>query len=113
MNRFYHSKSININETIVMEDFSAHHALKVMRIKSNDQLILFNGDGVDYKGEVLSINKGQVKISIKSKKNIDIESNLKVVLIQAITSSDKMDLIIQKTTELGVSEISQFYAKEV
>ncbi|MDB4040625.1 16S rRNA (uracil(1498)-N(3))-methyltransferase [Methylophilaceae bacterium] len=105
MNRFYHSKSISINETIVMDNFSAHHALKVMRIRSNDQLILFNGDGLDYKGKVVSISKGQVKILIKSKKNIDSESNLKVILLQAITSSDKMDFIIQKTTELGVSEI--------
>ena len=105
MNRFYHSKSININENIVMDDFAAHHALKVMRLKNNDQLILFNGDGSDYTGQVINISKRQVKVSIKSKKNIRSESNLRVILLQALTSSEKMDLIIQKTTELGISEI--------
>jgi 16S rRNA (uracil1498-N3)-methyltransferase len=105
MNRFYHSKPININETIVMDDFAAHHALKVMRLKTNDKLILFNGDGSDYTGQVIRISKREVEVSIKSKKNIKNESNLKVILLQALTSSEKMDLIIQKTTELGVSEI--------
>ena len=105
MNRFYHSKPININETIVMDEFAAHHALKVMRLKINDQLILFNGDGSDFTGQVIRISKRQVEVSIKSKKNIKNESNLKVILLQALTSSEKMDLIIQKTTELGISEI--------
>ena len=105
MNRFYHSKPINLNETIVMDGFASHHALKVMRLKNNDQLILFNGDGSDYTGQVINITKRQVEVSIKSKKNIGSESNLKVIILQALTSSDKMDLIIQKTTELGISEI--------
>ena len=105
MNRFYHSKPININETIIIDDFAAHHMLKVMRLKTNDQLILFNGDGSDFTGQVIRISKRQVEVSIKSKKNIKNESNLKVILLQALTSSEKMDLIIQKTTELGVSEI--------
>ena len=105
MNRFYHSKSININETIIIDDFAAHHMLKVMRLKTNDQLILFNGDGSDFTGQVIRISKRRVEVSIKSKKNIKNESNLKVILLQALTSSEKMDLIIQKTTELGISEI--------
>jgi len=105
MNRFYHSKPININQNIIMDDFAAHHALKVMRLKSNDQLILFNGDGSDYLAQVINISKRQVEVSIKSKEDIDSKSNLKLILLQALTSNDKMDLIIQKTTELGISEI--------
>ena len=105
MNRFYHSKPIKINEIIVMDDFAAHHALKVMRLKITDQLILFNGDGSDFTGQVIRISKRRVEVSIKSKKTVKNESNLKVILLQALTSSDKMDLIIQKTTELGISEI--------
>ena len=105
MNRFYHSGQINIDETIVLDEFAAHHAQKVMRLKNNDQLILFNGDGSDYTGHVIIISKRQVQVSIKSKKSIESESNIRVILLQALTSSEKMDLIIQKTTELGISEI--------
>ena len=100
MNRFYHSKPININQNIIMDDFAAHHALKVMRLKSNDQLILFNGDGSDYLAQVINISKRQVEVSIKSKEDIDSKSNLKLILLQALTSNDKMDLIIQKTPAL-------------
>ena len=105
MNRFYHSNTININETLFMDHFAAHHAQKVMRIKINDQLILFNGDGFDYTGKVINIKKRQIEVLITSKNNINSESNLKIILLQALTSSEKMDWIIQKTTELGVTEI--------
>ena len=105
MNRFYHSKSININETIVMDNFAAHHAIKVLRIKNDDKLILFNGDGSDYQGQVVNIDKKNVEVLINSKKIINNESNLNVTLLQALTSNDKMDWIIQKTTELGISNI--------
>jgi 16S rRNA (uracil1498-N3)-methyltransferase len=103
MNRFYHSKPININETIIMDNFAAHHAIKVMRIKKDDKLILFNGDGSDYQGQVININNKNVEVLINSKEIINNESGLKVTLLQALTSSDKMDWIIQKTTELGIS----------
>ena len=105
MHRFYHSKPININEKIVMEEFSSRHAIKVMRLKIKDHLILFNGDGNDYEGQVVNINKNKIEILIYSKKIIDCESHLKITLLQAITSNEKMDLIIQKTTELGIQEI--------
>ena len=64
MNRFYHSKPININENIVMDDFAAHHAIKVLRIKNDDKLILFNGDGSDYHGQVININKKNNQIEL-------------------------------------------------
>lgn len=105
MNRFYHSKPININENIVMDDFAAHHAIKVLRIKNDDKLILFNGDGSDYHGQVININKKNIEVLINSKKIINNESNLNVTLLQALTSNDKMDWIIQKTTELGINNI--------
>ena len=62
MHRFYHSKPININEKIVMEEFSSRHAIKVMRLKNKDHLILFNGDGHDYEGQVVNINKNKIEI---------------------------------------------------
>ena len=64
MNRFYHSKPININETIIMDNFAAHHAIKVLRIKNDDKLILFNGDGSDYQGQVVNIDKKNVEVLI-------------------------------------------------
>ena len=105
MNRFYHSKTINIGEIIVLDNFAAHHALKVMRMKEGDELILFDGNGSDFQGKVVNVTKKKVKVIINFKRNIKNESDLKVTLLQALTSNDKMDLIKKKTTELGISEI--------
>ena len=105
MNRFYHSKTININEIIVLDDFATHHALKVLRLKKGDELILFNGDGYDFQGQIFNIAKKRVEVMINSRRIVANESDLKVTLLQTLTSNEKMDLIIQKTTELGISEI--------
>ena len=105
MNRFYHSKTININEIIVLDDFATHHALKVLRLKKGDELILFNGDGYDFQGQIFNIAKKRVEVMINSRRIVDNESDLKVTILQTLTSNEKMDLIIQKTTELGISEI--------
>jgi len=105
MNRFYHSKTININEIIFLDDFATHHALKVLRLKKGDELILFNGDGYDFQGQIINIAKKRVEVMINSRRIVANESNLKVTLLQALISNEKMDLIIQKTTELGISEI--------
>ena len=99
MHRFYHPNTININESLFMDNLSSHHALKVMRVKINDQIILFNGDGSDYQGKIINLKKNQIEVLIISKKVINKESNLKIRLLQALTSNDKMDWIIQKTTE--------------
>ena len=105
MHRFYHPNTININESLFMDNPSSHHALRVMRVKINDQIILFNGDGSDYQGKVINLKKNQIEVLIISKKVINHESHLKITLLQALTSNDKMDWIIQKATELGISEI--------
>jgi len=51
MYRFYHSNSLDLNQIIILDEFASHHALRVMRVKVNDSLILFNGDGFEYKGQ--------------------------------------------------------------
>ena len=72
MNRFYHSKPLSLNQIVILDDFSAHHAIKVMRIKLNDELVLFNGNGSDYQGRVTGISKKEIEITVlrSIKKNI-------------------------------------------
>ena len=47
MHRFYHSNSLDLNQIISLDEFASHHALRVMRVKVDDFLILFNGDGFE------------------------------------------------------------------
>ena len=80
-----------------------------MRVKVDDFLILFNGDGFEYRGRVSDINKKTINVEILSKeKNIN-ESPININLFQSISSNEKMDMVIQKATELGVSSIQPIF----
>ena len=109
MHRFYHSNSLDLNQIIILDEFASHHALRVMRVKVNDPLILFNGDGFEYKGQVNGINKKTINVEILSKEKNNNESPISINLFQSISSNEKMDMVIQKATELGVSSIQPIF----
>ena len=105
MHRFYHSNPLELNQIIILDEFSSHHALRVMRVKFDDFLVLFNGDGFEYRGRVSDINKKTINVEILSKEKNNSESPININLFQSISSNEKMDMVIQKATELGVSSI--------
>lgn len=109
MHRFYHSNPLDLNQIIILDEFSSHHALRVMRVKVDDFLILFNGDGFEYRGRVSDINKKTINIEILSKEKNNNESPININLFQSISSNEKMDMVIQKATELGVSSIQPIF----
>jgi len=109
MHRFYHSNPLDLNQIIILDEFSSHHALRVMRVKVDDFLILFNGDGFEYRGRVSDINKKTINIEILSKEKKNNESPININLFQSISSNEKMDMVIQKATELGVSSIQPIF----
>ena len=110
MKRFYHPDTLEINQNIYLDDLAAHHALQVMRVQVKDQFIVFNGDGFNYKVEVISVEKKKLKINIISKDENHSESQTKITLIQSLSTNEKMDWIIQKATELGVNKIVPIYS---
>ena len=109
MNRFYHSNPLDLNQIIILDEFSSHHALRVMRVKVDDFLVLFNGDGFEYRGRVSDINKKTINVEILSKEKNNNESPININLFQSISSNEKMDMVIQKATELGVSSIQPIF----
>ena len=109
MHRFYHSNPLGLNQIITLDEFASHHALRVMRVKVDDFLILFNGDGFEYRGRVSDINKKTINVEILSKEKNNSESSININLFQSISSNEKMDMVIQKATELGVSSIQPIF----
>ena len=109
MHRFYHSNPLELNQIIILDEFSSHHALRVMRVKFDDFLVLFNGDGFEYRGRVSDINKKTINVEILSKEKNNSESPININLFQSISSNEKMDMVIQKATELGVSSIQPIF----
>ena len=109
MHRFYHSNPLDLNQIIILDEFSSHHALRVMRVKVDDFLVLFNGDGFEYRGRVSDIYKKTINVEILSKEKNNNESPININLFQSISSNEKMDMVIQKATELGVNSIRPIF----
>jgi 16S rRNA (uracil1498-N3)-methyltransferase len=81
------------------------HLAKVLRARSGDELILFNGDGREFAGVIESVRGSRVSASIGAVRSIDRESPFRVTLVQCVPRGDRMDFIVQKATELGVERI--------
>ena len=93
------------NDRIELPADTASHFVKVLRARPGDELILFNGDGNEHLGAIESIRGSRVTVSIAQARAVNRESPLQTVLVQAIPRGDRMDFVIQKATELGVSRI--------
>jgi 16S rRNA (uracil1498-N3)-methyltransferase len=84
---------------------AAHHASRVLRLRTGDDVQLFDGEGRECHGEITDTSGKQVQIGNLMQINTCRESSLNTLLAQALSSSEKMDWVIQKATELGVTEI--------
>ena len=84
---------------------ASEHVGRVLRMTPGDTLTLFNGDGFDYAATIMAADKRDVVVRVMSKQAVHNESPLALTLAQAVVRGDKMDLIVQKATELGISRV--------
>jgi 16S rRNA (uracil1498-N3)-methyltransferase len=84
---------------------TAAHLAKVLRARSGDEVVLFNGDGREFSGAIEKVQGGRVSASIGAARPIDRESPFGLTLVQCVPRGDRMDFIVQKATELGVARI--------
>jgi len=81
------------------------HLAKVLRARSGDEIVLFNGDGREFTGTVEKVQGSRVSASIGAARSADRESPFQLTLVQCVPRGDRMDFIVQKATELGVARI--------
>ena len=81
------------------------HLLRVLRLRAGDAVTLFNGDGHDYPARITGTEKKTVELTVEGVQARGNESPLAITLLQGVARGDKMDLILQKATELGVHAI--------
>lgn len=91
--------------TITLPEDVAAHLIRVLRLQPGDACVLFNGDGFDYDAQLVAVSKREARAQILAARRIDSESPLRITLLQGIARGEKMDLILQKATELGVARI--------
>lgn len=109
--RIYHSQPLHEQTTINLEPDAANHVGRVLRMSPEQSIKLFNGDGFDYHGTISAVSKKNVEVTIESKEAIENESSLTLHLAQGISRGDKMDFTLQKSVELGVTEITPIFTE--
>lgn len=90
---------------LALPEAAAVHLARVLRLGVGDACVLFNGDGFDYAARVVAVGKRELRVVVTDAVAVESESPLQVVLLQGIARGEKMDLILQKATELGVAEV--------
>ena len=103
--RFFHKPKIEKKNTVSLKGKSAHYLTRVLRLKSGHNLILFDGSGAEWDGQIIHATTHQVDVKLLSKQSPKTESALEITLLQSISRSQRMDFVMQKATELGVKKI--------
>jgi len=105
MPRFYCPPPLPSSSSFNLPQEAAHHASRVLRLKEGSKVEVFDGLGNERHGVIVEISGKHVALGDIVEIEANRESLLHIVLAQSLTSSEKMDWIIQKATELGVAEI--------
>ena len=102
IHRIFVNTDINVGETFIADKNLTTRIHKVLRIKSNEKIILFNGNGKDYICAIDNIESKRIQVekSIKGLKNDAVNT-----LGLSISSGKIMDYAIQKSVELGIKKI--------
>ena len=109
--RVFSPQTMAIGDCIELEAGAARHLTSALRMSSGQLVTLFNGHGGEYTAELVEAKKGKATVRITEFDKADRESNLSIHLAIGISRGERMDLIVQKATELGVSEITPLFTE--
>lgn len=102
---------LHVDAICLLPDDAAHHIAHVLRMKTGQQIVLFNGHGGQYDAEILRINKRTVEVQVIAHLDEERESHLDITLAQGISRGQHMDYTLQKAVELGVKQIVPVFSE--
>jgi 16S rRNA (uracil1498-N3)-methyltransferase len=102
--RFFISPEQVSGQSITISGEDVHHIVKVLRMKTGDELLLCDGKGAEYSATIAQVNKSDIAAEVKARSKREIRYP-PITLGQGLPKSDKRDWIVQKATEFGVAKI--------
>ncbi len=101
-------------EAVLDDPAELRHLTRVLRLKPGDPVILFDGQGKEYRATIENITQRQASFALTREPLREIpEPSVRIILGIGLLKSDKLEWLIQKATELGVGEILPFYSLRV
>jgi len=109
--RIYIPEDILLNTEFTLPDDAATHVGRVLRMKPETKLTLFNGQGGEYKAHICDVQRHKVTAIADNFVDRNCESPLTITLVQCISRGERMDYTIQKAVELGVTNIQPVFSQ--
>ena len=113
MHKFFVPKDSIDGNNAVIDNEDVKHIYRVLRLQVGDKISINNCEGKEYIGKITYIDKKVVNVNLLEENPINNESPIEVYLFQGLPKSTKMDLIVQKNTELGVKAITPILTERV
>lgn len=104
--RIYQPGNYDTGQLLELSPEASQHVGVVLRMQVGEQLILFCGDNREFEAAIEHVQKKRVVVVVGSRKNISRESPLTIHLAQAISKGERMEWVMQKAVELGVTSIT-------
>lgn len=101
--RIYQPGPIKLATLMSLDEKASHHLATVLRAKVGEPVTLFNGEGGEYAAVIRQIAKKSISLEVLAFQAREAESPLQLQLAQGVARGEKMDFIVQKAVELGVS----------
>lgn len=105
LTRVFVDAPLSAGEAVALPDGPARHLTRVLRLGSGDALVAFNGRGGEFPATIESAQRDRVVVRLGEHLAADRESPLATTLLQGMARGEKMDQVVQKATELGVTRV--------
>jgi len=105
LSRVYCDAALVAGTEVALPSSAANHVARVLRLRTGAPLVAFDGSGRDYRCEILAVEGKRVRVRVGESAVGRRESPLAVTLVQAVSRGERMDLTLQKATELGVCAV--------
>lgn len=103
--RVYVEAPLTAGARVELRGSAQEHLTRVLRLGVGDAVTLFNGDGGDYPAVLRDLRRGAAIAEVRAGAPARAESPLAITLVQGIARAERMHLVVQKATELGVAAI--------
>ena len=103
--RLFVEENITPHTSINLDEAASHYLSRVLRLSVGHSLTIFNGTGDEYQASIIKVARTQVTLQVTNVLVLPLANTCTVNLIQGLSKGEKMDYIVQKAVELGVSSI--------
>ncbi len=105
LTRVYVDATLEPGTRIGLSGSAAGHVTRVLRLRPGAALTLFNGRGGEYAATLERVHGSEVTVAVGEHQPVERESPFPLTLAQGVSRGERMDLVVQKATELGVSRL--------